>query len=209
MAEERIAPGDRGRIGVVNAVTARVIGVATGGGAPNLFTTLARHRRLYRRWLWFASGLMPGGRLPRRDAELVILRVAHRTGCVYEQRHHEYLGRAAGLDAGDLAAVGTDVPASWWSARQRALVDATDELLADHGWSEPTWQVLRAELDELELIELPMLVGHYQMLASTIGALGIRPDPVPSPGPVRRVVTGWLLRRRGGGTTEDARPRCR
>ena len=73
----RIAPGTLREIGPLNALIARAIGVATRSGPPNIFTTLARHRRLFRRWLRFAGALMPGGRLPRVDTELLILRVAH------------------------------------------------------------------------------------------------------------------------------------
>jgi alkylhydroperoxidase family enzyme len=47
---------------------------------------------LFRRWLWFAGALMPGGRLPRDETELVILRVAHNTDCDYEWGHHERIG---------------------------------------------------------------------------------------------------------------------
>ena len=47
---------------------------------------------------------MPGGKLPRADTELVILRVAHLTECDYEWDHHERIGRRAGLSArGDRA----------------------------------------------------------------------------------------------------------
>lgn len=63
----RIAPGNRRQIEPVNAAIAWAIGRATGGRPPHVFTTLARHRGLFRRWLWFAGGLMPGGKLPRRD----------------------------------------------------------------------------------------------------------------------------------------------
>ena len=41
---------------------------------------------------------MPGGRLPRIDTELVILRVAAVRGSDYELNHHRVLGRRAGLD---------------------------------------------------------------------------------------------------------------
>src|SRR3954449_5366566 len=97
--EPRIPPGDRRQFGLVNAAIVWVLGRATGGQPPHVFTTLARNRGLFRRWLWFAGGLMPGGKLPRRDTELVILRVAHNTGCDYERLHHEHLGRRAGLSA--------------------------------------------------------------------------------------------------------------
>jgi len=93
----RIAPGGREEIGWVNAAIVRVIGLAAGGKPPHVFTTLARNRRLFRRWLWFAGGLMPGGKLPRKDTELVILGVAHLTDNAYEWGHHERLGARAGL----------------------------------------------------------------------------------------------------------------
>ena len=39
-----------------------------------------------------------------------------------------------------------------------------------------TWADLRTHLDEREAIELVMLVGHYEMLATAIAALRIQPD---------------------------------
>ena len=72
----RIAPGTAADVGRVNWLIARAIGLVTRGEAPHVFTTLGRHRRLFRRWLRFAGTLMPGGKLPRADTELVILRVA-------------------------------------------------------------------------------------------------------------------------------------
>ncbi len=73
----RIKPGTRRDIGVVNLGIVRVLGFVSGSGPPNVFTTLARHRRLFRRWLRFAGALMPGGLLARAESELLILRVAH------------------------------------------------------------------------------------------------------------------------------------
>ena len=56
----------------------------TGTEPPGVFLTLGRHRRLFWGWLLFAGSLMPGGRLPRRETELVILRVATLAGNDYE-----------------------------------------------------------------------------------------------------------------------------
>jgi alkylhydroperoxidase family enzyme len=98
----RIVPGTRAQIGLVNAAIARVLGLATGGPPQRIFTTLARNRGLFRRWLWFAGGLMPGGKLPRADTELVILRVAHLAGSEYEWAQHERIGARAGLSAAEI-----------------------------------------------------------------------------------------------------------
>jgi AhpD family alkylhydroperoxidase len=172
----RIRPGSRRQIGLVNAGIARLLGVATGGRPPRIFTTLARHRGLFRRWLWFAGGLMPGGRLPRKDTELMILRVAHNTGCEYEWGHHERIGRRAGLGAEEIDRVRDGAEAPGWSARRSILLSAVDELHQDGEIGDALWERLSAELDEVELIELCMLVGHYEMLAMTLNTLRVEPE---------------------------------
>ncbi|MDX6698574.1 MAG: hypothetical protein QOE65_1971 [Solirubrobacteraceae bacterium] len=185
MPEPRIAPGSARDIGALNALIARVLGAATGGAPPHIFTTLGRHRGLFRRWLRFAGALMPGGLLPRRDSELVILRVAHNCGCDYEWGHHERLGRAAGLSAEEIARVRSGPGAAGWSARSALLLRAADELHGDRTLSDALWAELRPLMSDAELIELCMLVGHYEMLAMTLNALGVEPDPSPTGPPPR------------------------
>ncbi len=172
----RIAPGSRRQIGLVNAGIARLAGLATRGRPPRIFTTLARHRRLFRRWLWFAGALMPGGRLPREDTELVILRVADNTGCEYEWSHHVRIGRKAGLSREQIDRVRDGAEAPGWSSRQSMLIAAADQLHEDGEVADELWRRLSAELDEVELIELCMLVGHYEMLAMTLNTLRVAPD---------------------------------
>src|SRR4051794_34652870 len=88
-AAPRIPPGGRDDLGLVNAAIARVAGrVARTPAPPRIFTTLGRHRRLFRAWLRFAGRLMPRGTLPRVDTELVILRVSVLCGSDYEWVHH-------------------------------------------------------------------------------------------------------------------------
>lgn len=173
----RVAPGNRAQIGLVNAAIVWAIGRATGGRPPHIFTTLARHRGLFRRWLWFAGGLMPGGKLPRVDTELVILRVAHNSGCDYEWGHHERLGRRAGLSAAEVEDVRSGPDAPSWSPRRRLLLRAADEMHADGRIGDALWAELAAELDEVRLIELCLLIGHYEMLAMTLASLRVQPDP--------------------------------
>jgi alkylhydroperoxidase family enzyme len=174
----RIPPGTRSETGIVNALIARAIGIGGGTvGPPGLFTTLARHRRLFRRWLRFASRLMPGGKLPRKDAELVILRVAALCDSAYEWGHHERIAQRVGLDAAAVERAREGAGAPGWSDRQDAILRAVDELHETRTLGDATWDALRAAgLGETELIELPMLVGHYEMLAMTLNALRVAPD---------------------------------
>lgn len=176
----RIPPGSRRDIGWLGALVVGVIGRVTGTGPPNVFTTLARHRRAFLPWLWFAGRLMPGGKLPRADTELVILRVAHNCGSEYEWRHHERIGRAAGLDEAQIQAAREQAGAPALSERQALLVRAADELhSAERVLGDATWDALRARLSEVELIELCLLVGHYEMLAMTLNTLRVQPEESP------------------------------
>jgi len=160
----------------VNAAIVWLVGRATGGKPPHVFTTLARHRGLFRRWLWFAGGLMPGGKLPRADTELVILRVAHNAGSEYEWGHHERIGGKAGLSAEEIERVRSGPGAEGWSPRRRLLLRAADEMHSEGRIGDALWAELAGELDEVLLIELCLLIGHYEMLAMTLESLRVQPD---------------------------------
>jgi alkylhydroperoxidase family enzyme len=195
----RIPPGTANEIGRVHLGIARVIGLATGGGPPNVFTTLARHRRLFRRWLRFAAALMPNGKLPRADTELLILRVAHNCGSEYEWSQHERIAQSAGLGAEEIERVRRGPDAEGWSKRQALLLRAADELHSEREISDDIWAELRPLLSDVELIEVCMLVGHYEMLAMTLNSLRVQPDALPTGPPPRvlRVAQAWVERRRG------------
>jgi alkylhydroperoxidase family enzyme len=154
-------------------------GLVTRGDPPGIFTTLAKHRRLYVPWLAFASAFMAVSDLRRADVELVILRTAWNTGSWYEWAQHVALGRRAGLPIGLIERVpggATGPDADRFAARQRLLMTAVDELHDRRVISDTTWSALSAELSERQLIELCLLVGHYEMVAMTLNSLGVEPE---------------------------------
>lgn len=171
----RIEPGGWREVGPVVAGFARIAGRVQGTEPPAVFLTLGRHRRLFWGWLHFAGRLMPGGRLSRRESELVILRVASRRQSTYELTQHRRLARRAGLTHEEVAAIEGDLDAGF-SVRERLLLLAADELLATQDLSDPTWRDLVSAFDERERIEVVMLVGHYAMLATALQALRVQPD---------------------------------
>jgi AhpD family alkylhydroperoxidase len=173
----RIAPGGPREVGRVNWAIARALGVANGGRPPNVFTTLGRHRRLFRPWLRFAARLMPFGTLPRAESELVILRVARVTGSDYEWQQHEQLARRAGLSGEEVERVRLGAEAPGWTPRQRLLLRAVDELHDHDRIGDALWAELAREYDERALIELCLLAGHYIMLAMTLNSLGVQLEP--------------------------------
>ncbi len=56
------------------------------------------------------------------------------------------------------------------------LLRAADELHAGDRIGDELWAQLSRQLDEVLLIELCMLIGHYEMLAMTLNSLEVEPD---------------------------------
>jgi len=171
----RIAPGSRRDIGIAAWAFSHIAGRVTGTNPPHIFTTLARTRSLFWGWLIFAGRLMPGGRLPRRESELVILRVAGTRGSEYELVQHRIMGRRTGLTADEIARAESG-SADGWSEPDATLIAATDVLLAERDLDDATWARLRRHFDERTCIELLMLVGHYDMLATALRVMRVRSD---------------------------------
>ncbi len=161
---------------MLNWAFAQASGLVTGTTPPNLFLTLGRNRKLFRGWLRFAGRLMPGGKLPRRETELIILRVAHLTGCEYEQAHHRLLAKRARVTPTEIDGVVEGPSAPCWSDREHVLLAAVDELHDRRDLGDDAWLDLRRHLDEPAALEFLMLVGHYEMLATTINTLRVPLD---------------------------------
>jgi alkylhydroperoxidase family enzyme len=157
-------------------ILAGVAGRVTGTGPPNIFTTLGQHPRLFRAWLWYSAHLMPFGQLPRSDTELVILRVAWRCRSAYEWHQH-VPPRCAWIDARpDRGRSRRDAGPRVHGASAALL---PPEPAGDRARTTPlsTWRAVQATLGDRETLELCLLIGNYQGLASTLGGLGIQVEP--------------------------------
>lgn len=179
----RIPSGRFRELGLINWVVAKLAARSMGVPEMHLFTALGRRRLLFWTWLFYGGRLLHG-RLPAADTELVILRVAHLRACEYELQHHRRLARKRGLDENVQATIFAwpDVPedaANQLSARQRALLVATDEFVKDRTVTGATWHQLATHLDQRRLIEFCLLASQYDGLAATMSALDI---PLDHPG---------------------------
>lgn len=155
---------------------ARALLAEAGGpaaGATNIFATFVRHPGLFRKWLPFGGKLL-AGKIPPRDRELVILRTGWNCRSDYEWAQHVRIARAAGLADDEIARVRAGPDAAGWAPLDALLLRAADELHADACIGDATWAGLTGHYDEKQMIELPMLVGHYHLVAFTLSSLGVQ-----------------------------------
>jgi alkylhydroperoxidase family enzyme len=136
-----------------------------------LFRTLARDPRLFERFR--GASLLDKGNLTLRQREIVIDRITALSGSEYEWGVHvDFFAVKVGLDEAmqrSLVQGGADDPC--WSAEDRLLLRACDQLHAQCDLDDAIWGELRAVFSELALMEVLMLAGFYRTVSYLTNAL--------------------------------------
>ncbi|MCK9900930.1 carboxymuconolactone decarboxylase [Parafrankia colletiae] len=148
-----------------------------GPSGANVFGTLARHPALAEAFLAFNGHVLYGSSLPPRVSELLILRVAALRRCGYEWAQHALRGQEVGITAEEIARVAEGPAAAGWSATDRTLLTAADELLDGAAVGATTWAALAGFLDERQLMDVVVTVGAYDLVAMMFLSFGVEPDP--------------------------------
>src|SRR5271155_604492 len=136
-------------------------------GAPPLalFATLARDARLFERFR--RARLLDKGHLTLRQREIVIHRVTALSGSEYEWGvHAAFFAKEAGLDSAMLESLvngGADDPC--WSAEDRVLIEACDQLHRNSDLDDRLWASLTKHLSEMAIVEVLMLAGFYRTVS--------------------------------------------
>ncbi len=145
-------------------------------GTPlNIFGTLAHHPDMLRRWMVFAAHVMAKNTLPDRDREVLILRTGWNCRSRYEFSQHVVIGLRCGLTAAEIERVkqGPDGP---WSAHDRLLLVAADELHERYTLEAGTWAALAAHYSTEQMLDLVATVGNYHLVAMFLNSTGVQLD---------------------------------
>ena len=148
------------------------------GARPlNIFLTLAKNEGLYAAFLALGSHLLSRkGTIPRREREIVILRVGWNSGSDYEFGQHTLIGLHVGLTEDEIARLATD-GTEGWSDDDAALVVMCDELCHDNVVSDGTWGRLAKRWSEPQLLELLVLAGFYRLVSGFLRSVGVQREP--------------------------------
>ena len=143
---------------------------------PDYMSTILRHANLYRAFGDYGLSLLKGLIAPR-VRELAILRVGWLCRAPFEWAEHVAISKRCGVTDAEIEQVirGSADPA--WSAEDRTVLRAAEELHADAMITDETWAELAKIFDQKQLIEFPFLVGHYHQVAFYQNAIRLRPPP--------------------------------
>lgn len=144
--------------------------------ALHVLGAMAHHPELAQAYFPLNGHLLLGTTLSERHRELLIMRVAAVRKCGYEWAQHLFVARDAGLTDEEIGRIAYGPEAPFWSPLEAAMLQAVDELIDPGAVSDSTWQVLAAELDTRQLLDLIFTVGSYDMLARMFSSLGLTID---------------------------------
>jgi alkylhydroperoxidase family enzyme len=144
--------------------------------ALNALGTLARHPALTAAFNTFNGYILFASTLTPRQRELLVLRVATLRGSAYEWEQHCVLAADVGLDQADVERIAAGPDAAGWSAHESAMLRAVDELIGAGEIADATWQLLAAEFDDQQMMDLVFTVGAYEILALAFRSFGIELD---------------------------------
>jgi alkylhydroperoxidase family enzyme len=144
--------------------------------ALNALGTLARYPALTHAFHTFNGHVLFATTLSPRQRDLLVLRVAALREASYEWAQHVVQGADAGITPEEMGRVRAGPNAPEWSSEDRALLQATDELVHHAVITDATWEQLVSQLDERQLMDLIFTVGAYDALAMAFKAFGVELD---------------------------------
>ena len=140
----------------------------------NIFRTIAHHPELMKPWMVFGGHILGQSTLSPRDREIAILRVGSRCRSGYEWSQHVRIALGVGLSEEEIPRIHDGSAGEGWSDAERAILDATDELVADAFITDPTWKRLSAHYDTQQLMDLIFTVGQYNLVSMALNTLGVQ-----------------------------------
>jgi alkylhydroperoxidase family enzyme len=128
---------------------------------PDLYLMMLRHPGLFRTQLAMTMQLVLRGVLPERDRELAILRVLWLCGSPSPYGEHVLMAKMKGVSIEEVRRIKEGSSASGWSAHEKALLSAAEQLVDKQVIADETWAVLAKSWTEPQLMEFGVVVGQY------------------------------------------------
>ena len=151
----------------------------------NILKTLARHPKMFKRWLPFANHVLFKSTLSPRIREIIILRTGWLCRSEYEWTQHVRIGREeAGMEDADFKALEKGSGNPHWTREESVVLRAVEELIPDKCVSDGVWKELSEHFDHAQIIDIVAAVGNYTLVSMMLNTFQVELD-------------GWLERYKG------------
>ena len=128
-----------------------------------------------KRWTPFAGHILSKQTLPFRDRELLILRIGWLNQAEYEFAQHELIAKRGGLSDADIEWIKTG-PGAGWNEKERALLQAADDLFENSVVSDATWATLSKSYSTEQLMDVVFTIGQYNLVSWALNSFGVPLD---------------------------------
>jgi 4-carboxymuconolactone decarboxylase len=154
--------------------------------AINVLATMAHNKVISKALGKFAGAVLTETTIPARQRELAILRMGWNCQAVYEFGQHTLFGRDAGLTEAEIYLTTRPLSEGAWSASDRAVLQATDDLYTDDCLSDASWRDLSEHFSVPEVMEVIASAACYRVVSGFLNSCGVQLDEgVPGwPSPV-------------------------
>jgi alkylhydroperoxidase family enzyme len=164
--------------GGAEAQRAALAPLAARGPVLNIFKTLARVPEALTAFLaWGSYVLSRRNSLPAREREIVILRTGYLCRSGYEWVQHVPIGLRAGITEDEVKRIKQGAAAPGWTAPDRSLLQACDELHARQFVTNSTWASLATHFSEPQCMDVVFTVGQYTQVSMMLNSFGVQLDP--------------------------------
>ncbi|NHO65995.1 carboxymuconolactone decarboxylase family protein [Aestuariicella hydrocarbonica] len=139
----------------------------------HVLNTLAQHPQLAAQYLPFNHYLLRESSLPVRLRQIAILRLSWRINATYQWSSHLRTSLRNGLNPDDFECVKGANNSHHWTAQERTILRATDELIDHHALSDDAWAALNEFLTTREILDFLFTVGAYQLLGGVLNSVRV------------------------------------
>ncbi len=146
------------------------------GYVINIFTTMQNHPKLADRWNPLGVYILRESTLPKREREILILRIGWLCRSEYEFGQHTPIAKSAGLTDEEIKRITEGPKATGWDPFDATLLRAVDELYYDTFITDPTWNALAKRYNTQQLMDVIATVGQYNMVSMFLNSLGVQLD---------------------------------
>lgn len=149
-------------------------GYPAGMPLAPFFANLAHSPEFFAGYIELGVAASTRSALPARLRELAVLRISWLCGAPYAWGEHVHATRGRLFRSQEIERIVEGSAAPGWDGLDRAVLRAAEDLHADAMIADATWDALAVHLDARQLLELPILIGHYVMTAYVQNSLRTR-----------------------------------